>query len=161
MVLSFLRDGCFSGRCSTWVPVYYLLFQMADEKIRKREVAAGPSDETVTMNVSYSWHNGTDLLTGRTFNISPVHLQFAQKSPSGSFIHLDSHTVETFVFATGASANHFNESIDAIARIQLYMPNHTIMYYDLGLRPWQVDRVSISLLISIHPPQQQIWKTGS
>ncbi|ELU16437.1 hypothetical protein CAPTEDRAFT_54774, partial [Capitella teleta] len=43
-----------------------------------------------------------------------------------------------FVFVMACTADHFNESVDAIWTIQEQYPTHKIRYYDWGLDPWQV-----------------------
>ena len=47
------------------------------------------------------------------------------------------------VFVTGASNNHFSESLDSIASVQNLMPGSPIIYYDIGLYSgWFSDQVS-------------------
>ena len=51
--------------------------------------------------------------------------------------HFSSNTFnnsDEFVFVTAASDNHFYESLDAIARLQLYFPRYTIYFYDLSVK---------------------------
>ena len=62
--------------------------------------------------------------------------------PPPSFIHLTNQTVRQFVFGTSASANHFEESLDAIGSVQRYFPEKKIIYVDLGLGSEQAERVS-------------------
>ena len=45
------------------------------------------------------------------------------------------------VFVTASSENHYRESIPAISSIQHYFPNHTTIYYDLGLSEKQAIEV--------------------
>ena len=82
--------------------------------------------------------------TGKSFNIDHKMIQNLG-IPAVNFSKLTPSTVDHFVFVTGASSNHFEESIDAIAAIQHSMPNHTLYYYDLGLDTPQVDKVHIKL----------------
>lgn len=55
--------------------------------------------------------------------------------------YLDSLTpknVDEFAFVMGCTADHYNESKDAIATIQMHFPKHPILYYDWGLEPQQI-----------------------
>ena len=49
--------------------------------------------------------------------------------------------MQDLVFVTYSSSNHFRESYDAIATTQFMFPNHTIYYYDLGLKASQIIEV--------------------
>ena len=57
--------------------------------------------------------------------------------PAEVFANLADDFLEEFVFVTAASANHYKESIDAIATVQKYFPGRKIYYYDLGLKSAQ------------------------
>ena len=46
------------------------------------------------------------------------------------------------VLVTGVDSSHFRESRDSIASVQKNLPNHRILYYDLGLRDFEVKEVS-------------------
>ena len=61
--------------------------------------------------------------------------------PRTKFYPATMETWKDFVFVTGASADHFEESVDCVASMQHYMPNHTIYFYDLLMKPSQVKRV--------------------
>jgi hypothetical protein len=50
-----------------------------------------------------------------------------------SYVTLSRDNVNQFAFMVGASSNHFDESIDAVALAQMHFPHHKIIYYDLGL----------------------------
>ena len=45
------------------------------------------------------------------------------------------------MLVTGSSANHFIEGRDSIASVQANLPGHKIVFYDLGLKVWQVRQV--------------------
>ena len=59
------------------------------------------------------------------------------------FIDLDKYDVANFTFVTAADPAHFNESKDAVAGFQEVFPEYTIVYYDLGLDPVDVEKVSV------------------
>jgi hypothetical protein len=61
--------------------------------------------------------------------------------PASNFSILDNDTIRDFVFVTGASSNHFQETKDAIAGVQTHMPGYKLLYYDLGLTPVQIKEV--------------------
>ncbi len=48
-------------------------------------------------------------------------------------IHDDQISAYNLVFVLAASTNHFNESMDTVGSIQLYMPQHRIFYYDIEI----------------------------
>jgi len=50
--------------------------------------------------------------------------------PLGNFTRREA--VSQFVFATAADDRFIDTSVDAIARIQAYFPNHSIYFYDLS-----------------------------
>ena len=89
----------------------------------------------------YTWFNGTDLLHGKTFNVKPELLQSLRLPPPVKYTEMTRKTVRSFVFVTAASKNHFVESIDAIARVQMFFPRYPILYYDLGLDKKQIKEV--------------------
>lgn len=70
---------------------------------------------------------------GKPFKIPQTDFMKTYLAPPSSFIELTNDSVRNFVFVTGASSNHFNESIDALIRAQRYFPKKKIFYYDLGL----------------------------
>ena len=61
--------------------------------------------------------------------------------PTQVFANLTGDFLEEFVFVTAASANHYKESIDAIATVQKYFTGRKIYYYDLGLKAAQREEV--------------------
>ena len=77
---------------------------------------------------------------GAKFNISNDTL-YRMKLPPNQFVSLNEHNTNKFVFVTGASKNHFNESKDAIGSVQAYFPGRKIYYYDLGLNEDQKNQV--------------------
>ena len=64
------------------------------------------------------------------------------RMPPTQFITLDSRTVKDFVVVTACSADHFAESMDAIASVQTELPGKHIIYYDIGLNDNQVSKVT-------------------
>ena len=44
---------------------------------------------------------------------------------------------------TGADTGHFNETRDSIASMQNNLPQHKILFYDLGLKSAEVEQVSV------------------
>lgn len=57
------------------------------------------------------------------------------------FVELNTETLESFVFVSAASSNHFNEIKDAIASVQKQFPEKLIYIHDLGLKDEQVKEV--------------------
>jgi len=55
-----------------------------------------------------------------------------------------SEPLSQFVFVTAADDRYFHVAMDAIARIQLFFPNHSIYFYDLsgGVLDIKVDKVN-------------------
>ncbi len=47
------------------------------------------------------------------------------------FVSASSIKENELIFVIGASRNHFQESLDAIASVQYWFPNTTILYYDI------------------------------
>lgn len=43
-----------------------------------------------------------------------------------------------YVFVTASSVGHVYETMDAIASIQRFFPQSKVLYYDWGLKPWQI-----------------------
>ena len=62
--------------------------------------------------------------------------------PPETYATLDTDAVEDFVFATAASKGFFFNSLETIATVQKWRPRNTIIYYDLGLKPRQVQELS-------------------
>ena len=62
----------------------------------------------------------------------------------GAFVHLDHFDMESFVFVTASSTNHFKPSNMSVASLQHHFPNKKIIYYDLGLKEGEVEAVSIA-----------------
>ena len=59
------------------------------------------------------------------------------------------NAVRQFVFVTASDDNYFHVAMDAIARIQLFFPNHITYFYDLsgGVLDNKADRVSTFLYV--------------
>ena len=89
----------------------------------------------------YTWKRGSETLHGKKFIIPPELLSSLGLPFTGPFTQLNADTAMDFVFVTLASDTHFVESIDAVARAQMYFPHHIIYYYDLGLTAEQVQEV--------------------
>ena len=62
--------------------------------------------------------------------------------PPKIFADLSTNVLQQFVPVTGASSDHFTESIDGVASMQTNMPGKKIIYYDLGLTPAEIAQVS-------------------
>ena len=56
-------------------------------------------------------------------------------------VTLNPEVMESFVFVTASSSNHFEESQDAVASVQHHFPKYKIIYYDLGLTRGQIKEV--------------------
>lgn len=81
---------------------------------------------------------------GKKFEIPQNILDSLNLAWKGPFIKLDEDSVRDFIFVTAASENHFEESKGAVALVQKLLPNHTVLYYDIGLRSDQRQKVSLS-----------------
>ena len=92
--------------------------------------------------------NNTIEKHGKSFLVNSEYLKTTGIPQMEGFTTLSPETMDDFVFATGASSNHFSESIDAVENVQRLFPNYTILYYDLGLDINQVITVSYHPLIS-------------
>ena len=57
------------------------------------------------------------------------------------FINLDNYEMTNFTFVTAADPEHFNETRDAIGGFQQVFPDHSIVYYDLGLSTKEAEEV--------------------
>ena len=57
------------------------------------------------------------------------------------FIDLQDYDVMNFTFVTCADWHHYKESRDAIGGFQKVFPNHSFIYYDIGLRPTEAEEV--------------------
>lgn len=74
---------------------------------------------------------------------------------------LNQTNVMDFVFVMASGASHFDESKDAIASIQRAFPNHTILYYNLGLSSDQVEDISILCNVKYKPFNLDIYPMAS
>ena len=59
------------------------------------------------------------------------------------FINITNQTFDDFIMVTGATWDHFEESLDLIGSVHAHFPNHKMIYYDLGLGYFQRLQVSI------------------
>jgi Ethanolamine utilization protein EutJ (predicted chaperonin) len=89
----------------------------------------------------YMWHNGNHELVGKELCVPATLVDAVEHMARSPFVHLDSDSVHDFVFVTGASSNQFEESFGAVARVQKFFPNYSIVYYDLGLGKNQAKEV--------------------
>jgi hypothetical protein len=110
----------------------------------------------------YSWNNGSHELVGKEFRVPATLVDALERLARGPFVELDPDSVRDFVFVTGTSSNHFAESLQAVARVQKFFPNHTILYYDLGLAPNQMQRVGIKstqwlYFKRLHAVEEMAW----
>ncbi|ELT95300.1 hypothetical protein CAPTEDRAFT_202759 [Capitella teleta] len=64
---------------------------------------------------------------------------------------LDAESVHQFVFVMACSADHFEESLDALATVQEQFPTHRVMYYDWGLDPWQIEKLETLCQVTYVP----------
>ncbi len=63
--------------------------------------------------------------------------------PQTRFSNISTESMRHFVFATGSSKTHFEESKDSVASIQKQSPGKDILYFDLGLEEDQRQEVSV------------------
>lgn len=63
--------------------------------------------------------------------------------PEKRFCNISIEVMRQFVYVTGASMNHFNESKDLVASIQEHSPDKEILYFDLGLEEDQRHQVRV------------------
>jgi len=80
-----------------------------------------------------------------SFTPDPGTVELLQALESRSIEILTPEVWNQLVFVTANSADHFHESIDAIASLQAVFPSSTIYYYDLGLDPVSVEKVGYIL----------------
>jgi len=85
-------------------------------------------------------HMANTSITGACFRVSERRIQGLGLALT-DYHTVNSDNVDKFVFVTGISANHFTESLDAIASVQKFMSRHEIIVYDLGLTQEQVEEV--------------------
>ncbi|KAI0243290.1 hypothetical protein LSAT2_016540 [Lamellibrachia satsuma] len=77
---------------------------------------------------------------GKPFNVSIETVQSLHLLPD-SFTTLTAANAGQVVIVTGASSDHFLESMAMIASVQKYKPDSRIIYYDLGLKSKQAKKV--------------------
>ena len=59
---------------------------------------------------------------------------------------------------TAASANHFEESLDAISSIMHHWPEKRVIYYDIGLRDSQIEQVGTTYNTFFH---NDLWNANT
>ena len=62
-------------------------------------------------------------------------------------------------FVTGSSSNHFIESVSLIKSFQRYFPGKVLLYYDLGLKRSERDKVSTSWSDGTHLSTCAVYST--
>ena len=90
--------------------------------------------------LNYAIYQDGAIKIGRQFNVTRDYLQ-SLHLPQTQFMQLTMDTAPNIQFVTAASANHYRESIAALARIQHFFPGAKILYYDIGLEPDQIEEV--------------------
>ncbi len=81
------------------------------------------------LQVCFSYHPPfNQSLSGKSFRISEHLWQAIQLR---EFVDISDITADDLAFVIGSSHNHFEESKDAIASIQHWYPNRTILFYDI------------------------------
>ncbi len=84
-------------------------------------------------------------MTGKAFNVS---LTLWRSMKLKTFIDPVDISFDNFVFAIGASRNHFNESLKALSTAQRWFPDKNIIFYDLEhrnhLEREQIQTVTVS-----------------
>ena len=81
-----------------------------------------------------SYRNGSQF-------VIPGDIMGRMGLPIKEFVNLTGDFLQEFVFVTAASANHYSQSIDAVASVQKYFPGRKIYYYDLGVDAKQLNEV--------------------
>lgn len=89
--------------------------------------------------MSYRFCYKGNCKTGKPFSVTHQVSKIIKQLHQTSLPKVSKH--EQPVFVTGASANHYFETLDAIASIQCYFPQSTILYYDWGLKENQRNKV--------------------
>ena len=104
------------------------------------------SHASVQCSASSGSKAGIAVYRQESFNISRTLLT-SLGFPIDQFSSITFNNSDEFVFVTAASDNHFYESLDAIARLQLYFPRHIIYFYDLSINtsPARVSKVTTRL----------------
>ncbi len=73
-------------------------------------------------------------------------------SPIRDYVHINDISMDDLVFVLASSANHVNESMDALGSIHKYMPGHKIFYYDIQL-PSGMDQNTIHMVKLAYIPR--------
>ena len=87
--------------------------------------------ENGTTHTAQSVHVNRQLLRNFGYRELPIE-SFEENLNDSNWQNLD------FVFVIASSEGHFPESKDAVASIQKFFPNRTILYYDWGLSANQI-----------------------
>lgn len=99
-----------------------------------------PEDENLPLQ--YAIYQNGQVKIGKDFNVSR-QLLHQMGLPPVQFMELTTENVRrSLVFVTAASANHYHESTLAISSVQSIFPDQPMLYFDLGLMPIQVKKVS-------------------
>ncbi len=78
--------------------------------------------------------SNTDQRCGRSFQF--VDYVTLTSPPDSAYLDLGvTPSLESWAFATAASVDYFPVVLDAIATVQTYFPNVTIILYDIDVRP--------------------------
>lgn len=82
-------------------------------------------------------------ISGEPFNDVNSHLFEALKA---GYITLDSDTVKDFVLVTAVSSNRFMQLPALVESVQNFLPNYTLIVYDIGLTATEASLVGCSSL---------------
>ncbi|ELU10891.1 hypothetical protein CAPTEDRAFT_199391 [Capitella teleta] len=115
-------------------------------KDNKAEMDSDAMDNGQKSELRYTWRRNGSAVTGAPFHLDMELMRkkgfkelplktFAKDLNDENWENID------FTFMTGSSANHFQESRDAVASIQKFFPDKHILYYDWGLYSRQVEEV--------------------
>ena len=96
----------------------------------------------VTYPEEVNSHSPIPKAYGKSSNFSVSDdMVHSMELPPNQFVSLNEKNVKQFVFVTGVSESHFNESKDAIASVQAHFPGRKLYYYDIGLNEEQKKQV--------------------
>ena len=93
------------------------------------------SNQTLLRAATYAFpvkDNHGNTRFGKPFHVDPALIKQYSLS-SQDYVNATASTIEDFVFVTGVSANHFQQSKDAIAGVQHHFPKKKVLYFDWGL----------------------------
>ncbi|ELU11661.1 hypothetical protein CAPTEDRAFT_209008 [Capitella teleta] len=152
-----VRLGLFVSLCSV-ILVYYFLSYERNEAIERLNIHTNPystlpghltrKDARVkplkaagdSEFYRYTYRNIHINLTEKGKVLSaPRWALRKHQMPLKYLESLNASNVHQFVFVMACTADHFNESMDALWTVQEHFPTHQVMYYDWGLDAWQVE----------------------